>query len=144
MTTDTTQEQIEDLEQERRSLFGRVRGATRRYLNAGIGVVSVGFEKASDFRHETVEKGIDRLAERGQEVRARRLGGLNEAAEASRGMATGLTSQATEMAGSTLDSVAKAARERLHVASSADIEAVAKQVDELNERIDEIIQPVTG
>lgn len=144
MTTENVQEQLDEMEEEGRSLFGRITGGARRYFNAGIGAVSVSLEKVSNFRHETIEQGIDRLAERGREVRIRRLGGFTDAAEASRGMAVGLTSQATEVAGSSLDSLAKATRERLRVASSDDIEAVAQQIDDLNQRIDDIIQPAAN
>jgi hypothetical protein len=143
MTIENIHEQSDEMENQGRSLFGWATGTARRYLNAGVGAVSVGLEKASDFRHEKIEKGIDRLAERGQEVRARRFGSLNEAADTSRGMAVGLTAQATEVAGSTLESMAKATRERLRIASSDDIEAVSKQIDDLNQHINELVQPAS-
>lgn len=138
MTIENIQDHVDEMDDERRSLFGRVAGATRRYVYAGVGVISVGLEKATEFRHETVEKRIDRLAERGQAVRERRLGSLGEATETTRGIAVGMTRQVADLTGSTLDGMAKAARERLNLASSTDIETVAQQLDELTTQIESI------
>jgi hypothetical protein len=141
MNTEMLRDQQNQFDEERRSLTGRVAGATRRYFYAGVGVVSVGLQKASDFRHETVEKGIDRLAERGLEVKDRRWGQVNETTEATRGVAVGVTKSVAGMTGATIDSVAKAARERLNLASSDDIDSVARQLDDLTRQIETIEQP---
>jgi uncharacterized protein YoxC len=141
MTIETMQNQLTEMEEESRTAADRVAGATRRYLNAGIGVVSVTLEKASDFRHKAVEKRIDRLAERGQSVRDRRMRRLSEAAEATRGMTTGLTRQVAGMTGTTLDNLARTTRDRLNLASSEDVESVSEQLDQLTSKLDSLEIP---
>ncbi|MFO7663312.1 MAG: phasin family protein [Chloroflexota bacterium] len=138
MTMETMQDSIVEMEEERRSLAGRVAGVSRRYFNAGIGAVSAALEKASDFRHETIEKRIDRLAERGQNVRDRRMSRLSETAESTRDMTVGFTRQVADITGSTLNSVANTTRDRLHLASAEDIESVSQQIDQLSRKIDNI------
>ena len=142
MTIDQMQTEIEMVEeQEQPGFLGRLVRRAKRYAYAGIGVVAVTAEKASEFRHEKVEKGIDQLAERGHEVKERRVKSAGEMAEMTKGMAVGATQQVGQLAKGTAGAVTTKARQRMGIASAADVDAVTGRLDELNQQLDEVIAP---
>jgi len=136
MSIDEWQSELERLEAEQsRGLIGRLARLPRRYFYAGVGALSLAAEKASEFRYEKVERNIDRLAERGHAVKERRLQDVGDTVETGRGLAVGLVQQT---AGKALAPFAGAARERLGIAGAAELDAVARQLDELDQRLETI------
>ena len=142
MTIDQMQTEIEMVEEPVQPGFlgGLVRRA-KRYAYARIGAVAVTAEKASEFRQEKVEKGIDQLAERGHEVKERRVKSVAEMAETTKGLAVVATQQVGQFAKGTAGAVTTNARQRMGIASSADVEAVTVRLDELNQQLDEVVAP---
>lgn len=124
------------VEEQPARLVGRPAGAVKRYAYAAIGAVSLTLEGASRFRHEIVERGIDRLADRGRGVKDRRVREAGEVAQMTRGMAVGLGQQVVGTVGAAAGGVAGTARNLIGIASADDVETVARRIDELNERLD--------
>lgn len=124
-------------------LMGRLYSAARRYVYAGVGALAVTAEKAGEFRHEKIEKGIDRLAERGEREKASRLKGFNDGVQMTRDMAAGMGKQMVNVAGTTAGSMSGIVRDRIGIADSADVERVTQQIDELNTRLESAMMPVT-
>lgn len=122
-------------------LLGRLVAGARRYVYAGVGAVAESVDKVGEIRHEKIEKGIDRLAERGEREKATRLQGLSDGFNMTRGMAVTMGRQARSAAGTAVGSMTGIARERIGIAGSADVERVTQQLDELNEKIDRVVTP---
>jgi hypothetical protein len=120
-------------------LVGRPARAVKRYAYAAVGAVALTLESASRFRHEIVERGIDQLAERGRAARDRRVQEVGEVAQMTRGMAAGLGQQVTATAGAAVGGVAGKARNLIGIASADDVDTVARRIDELNERLDTVV-----
>lgn len=112
----------------------RTSNAAQRYLFAGVGAVAVAAQKSDEFRHEKVEKGIDRLASRGRQVRDNRLQALGDNVYMLREMVFGTTRQ---IAGAAVNGVTGVVRDKAGIAGAADVERVAQQIDDLNERLDQ-------
>lgn len=122
---------------EQPGFLGKLMRKAKRYAYAGVGVVAVTAEKASEFRHETVEKGIDRLAERGHEVTERSVENAGAAVAMTKSVAIGAAGQAAHLARGTVDGVSTVARERLGIASASDVQVITAQLDELNQQLDQ-------
>lgn len=138
MSIDEWQSELERLEAEQSRGLGRLTRLPRRYFYAGVGALSLAAEKASEFRHEKVERNIDRLAERGRAVKERRLQDVGDTVEMGRGLAVGLAQQTAGKALAPFAGAAGAARERLGIAGADELDAVARQLDELDQRLETI------
>ncbi len=139
MSMDEWQAELERLEAEQsRGLIGRLARLPRRYFYAGVGALSLAAEKAEEFRYEKVERNIDRLEERGHTVKDRRLQDLGDTVEMTRGMTVGAVQQAAGVAGGKLVTGVNKVLNLFGIASTTDVDAVALQLDELNERLNDI------
>ncbi|WP_374687281.1 phasin family protein [Promineifilum sp.] len=136
---DEWQAELERLEAEQsRGVIARLARLPRRYFYAGIGALSLAAEKIEEFRYEKVERNIDRLEERGHSLKERRLQDLSDTVEMGRDLAMGLAQQSVGKALAPFAGVASTARERLGIAGAAELDAVARQLDELDQRLETI------
>lgn len=139
MSMDEWQAELERLEAEQsRGLIGRLARLPWRYFYAGVGALSLAAEKIEEFRYEKVERNIDRLEERGHSLKERRLQDLSDTVEMGRDLALGLAQQTIGKALAPLTGVAGTARERLGIAGANELDAVARQLDELDQRLETI------
>lgn len=141
MTFDEVQVDALTAPEDSPGFLGRLVRRAGRYAYAGIGVVVVTAERVSEFRHERIEKGIDRLAERGKTVTEQSVQSAGEMAHATKGLAVVAVQQAAQAARGSVGGVTALARERLGVASAADVDVVTVQLDELERQLDEAAAP---
>jgi len=141
MLTDQLQAEIEAAPEQSPGFLGGLVRRAKRYAYAGLGAAVVTVEKASAFRHERVEKSVDRLAERGRESTWQGVHSAEATAQMARGLALGTAQQAVQLARGGAGRLIRTARGRLGIASAADVELITAQLDKLDRQLDQAGAP---
>jgi len=130
-------EQLQDVQESEETIVMRVFDIAHKTFLAGIGVASMaqdglrkGYEGGNEFASMLIERGETISNERREQVTAE--------AEKRQGQAKDLSQNLTSSAGDTYNQYSAAALNRMNVPSSNDIQALSKQIDALNRKVDKV------